>query len=62
MGVGRGVGGGLVPLDFENFSKKCCFLDFECEKTNFTTFGPPLGNIMKNPLVAAHWKKSFRRP
>jgi len=39
------------PLDFEKFSKKGCFLDFECEKTNFTTFGPTLEKFWKNPLV-----------
>jgi len=26
--------------EFENFSKKRCFLNFECQKPNFTTFGP----------------------
>jgi len=42
MGVGRGrPGRALVPLDFEIFSKKGCFLSFEWEKSNFTTFGPP---------------------
>jgi len=35
---GRGV---KAPLDFENFSKKASFLNFQWEKTNFTTFGPP---------------------
>ena len=40
---GRRKGGqwGLDPLDFENFSKKCCFLRFEWEKQNFTSFGNP---------------------
>jgi len=41
MGVGTGDRGALSPLDFENFSKKGCFLSVECEKTNFSTFGPP---------------------
>jgi len=27
--------------EFENLSKKCCFLSFEWQKTNFTTFGLP---------------------
>jgi len=27
--------------EFENFSKKCCFLSFECQKPNFTTFHHP---------------------
>jgi len=31
--------GGVAPLDFKNFSKTGCFLSFEWEKTNFTTFG-----------------------
>jgi len=39
-----GVGSGQrwpFPLDFENFSKKGCFLSFEWEKTNLTTSVPP---------------------
>ena len=47
-----GSGGGKSPfgfrLDFENFSKKDCFLSFEWEKTNFTAFGP-LEKFWKNP-------------
>jgi len=31
--------------------KKGCFLSFEWQKTNFTTFGQHLKNIWKNPLV-----------
>jgi len=27
--------------EFKNFSKKLCFLNFECYKTTFTTFGFP---------------------
>jgi len=42
MGVGWGARRGLDPLDFENFSKKGCFLNFEWEKTNSTTFDTPL--------------------
>ena len=42
--------------------KKGCFLSFEWEKSNFTTFGHPLDKFRKKPLVAAPWKKSFRRP
>ena len=38
MDVGKG---GKGPLDFEDFTKKACFLGFDREKTNFTTFGPP---------------------
>ena len=51
MGVGRGGAGEPFPLDFENFSKKNCFLSFEWEKTNFTTSSPPLKNFWTNPLV-----------
>jgi len=50
MGVGRGAGGPRPPLHFENFSKKGCFLSFEWEKINFTTFAP-LEKIWKNSLV-----------
>ena len=31
-------------------AKKGCFLSFEWQKTNFTTFGQHLKNILKNPL------------
>jgi len=42
--------GGFAPfLDFEIFRQEGCFLSFEREKTNSTTFAPP-------------WKESFRRP
>jgi len=57
----RGQRGPWPPLYFEIFSKKGCFLSFEWEKTNFTTFGHSLDKIWKNPLVAPPWKKSFRR-
>jgi len=54
MGVGRW--GAWAPLDFENFSKKGCFLSFvvflEWEKTNFTTLWLPWTKFWKNPLVA----------
>jgi len=46
MGVRRE---GLPPLNFENFSKKACFLDFEWEKANFTTFGPLLEKSLSVP-------------
>jgi len=50
MGVGRGAVGAKAPPWILKFSaKKGCFISFEWEKTNFTTFGPT-------------WKKSFRRP
>jgi len=41
---GQGV---LTPLDFENFSKKGCFLSFDWEKSNFTTFGSLPRKILK---------------
>jgi len=62
MGVGRGgAGGPRRPLDFEIYiAKKGCFLSFEWEKTNFTTF-VPLEKFWKNPLVPP-LEKSFRHP
>jgi len=51
MVVGKGGAGGKGPLDFENFSKKGCFLSFEWEKTNFITFGHPWKNFGKSPGV-----------
>jgi len=36
MGVGRGASEWI----FELSAKKGCFLSFEWEKTNFTSFGP----------------------
>jgi len=39
--------------ELENFSKKRCFLSFEWQKTNFTTFGHPrkiFGKIHSRPL------------
>jgi len=60
MGVGRGQGGQGPPLDFENFSKKVCFLSFEWKK-QITTFGPPLEKFWKNPLVPP-LEINFRRP
>ena len=56
----EGGRGGLAPLDFENISKKGCFLSFELEKPNFTTFGP-LEKLWKNPLVPPPRKKSCLR-
>jgi len=47
MGIGRG-GGARNALDYESFSKKCCFFSFEWEK-------------QISPLLAP-WKKSSRRP
>ena len=40
MGVGRGQ-------EFEKFCKKGCFLSFEWQKTNFTTFGRPLEKLLE---------------
>jgi len=41
IGVKRGGGGPRSTLDFENFNKKGCFLSYDWEKTNFTTFVSP---------------------
>ena len=46
---GRRKGGFGHPLDFENFIKKSYFLNFEWEKTNFTTFVPPGKILEKSP-------------
>jgi len=51
MDVRRGAGSGLALLDFETFCKKGCFLSFQWEKINFTTFGPLLKKFRQNPLV-----------
>jgi len=40
----------LVPWILKISAKQGCFLNFEWEKTNFTTFGP-LEKFWKNPLV-----------
>jgi len=37
--------------EFENFSKKGCFLNFEWYKINFTTYGFPWKDFWKNPQV-----------
>jgi len=42
-------GGPCPPLDFQMFTKKGCFLSFEWEKSNFTTFAPPWKNVGKIP-------------
>jgi len=63
MGVGRkGAGGAWPPWILKISAKKGCFLNFEWEKKNFTTFVLPLKKFWKNPLVAPPWEKSFRRP
>ena len=46
MGVGRGRGLSLT-LDFKNFSKKDCFLNFEWEKKSHHFWLPP-GKILEN--------------
>jgi len=41
-------------MDLGNFRKKGCFLSFEWEKTNFTTFAPlekPLGESTSGPSL-----------
>jgi len=42
-------------------ANKGCFLTFEWEKTNFTTFGPPRKFLEKSSRGTL-WQKSFRRP
>jgi len=51
MGVGRGAVGALVTSDFENFSKKGCFLSLQREKKISPLLAPPR-KILENPLVA----------
>jgi len=61
MGVGRGSRGALAPSWILKISaKKGCFLSFEWDKINFTTFSPPRKILEKSPNTP--WKKSFRRP
>ena len=63
MGVGRGGAGRgrAPPLEFEIFSKKCCFLSFEWEKANFTISAPPPEKFLEKFTSCPPWKKSFRR-
>ena len=49
-------GGEPRPLDFKMFSKKHCFLSFELEKTNFTTFGSSHRKFLEKTLVATTGK------
>ena len=44
MGVGEG-GGWILKIS----AKNGCFLSFEWEKSNFTTFGPPYKKFWKTP-------------
>jgi len=44
--------GGFFPPWILKFSaKKGCLFSFEWEKTNFTTFGPPLEKSPSGPLL-----------
>jgi len=43
-------------------SAKGCFLSFEWEKTNFTTFGLPLEKILEKSPSASTLEKFFQRP
>ena len=47
------------PFPDEIFIKKICFLCFEEEKQNFTTFGPSQKNCWKHPVLESSWKTSF---
>jgi len=63
IGVWREGKGGPCSPGFWNFYKERCFLSFEWEKTNFTTFEPPLKKFWKHPLAPLPpLEKSFRRP
>jgi len=42
-----GQGGQGPPWILKSLAKNGCFLDFEREKSNFTTFGPPWKNFRK---------------
>jgi len=55
MSVGRGQGSTWIL----KISVKGCFLSFEWEKLNFTTFGP-LENFFFNPLATLLQEKFFR--
>jgi len=46
MGVGKRAGA-WPPWILKFSAKKGCFLSFEWEKSNFTTFGSPLKNLGK---------------
>ena len=54
---GRRKRGARLPWIFKCLAKKGCFLSFEWEKSNFTTFGP-LDKFRKSPLVAPPGKNS----
>jgi len=63
MGATKGAGGHKAPLWILKISaKKGCFLCFELEKENFTTFSPSVEKFWKNPRVAPPLKISFQRP
>jgi len=69
MGVGKGGQGEFwPPLNFEIWhfpikfaAKKGCFLGFEWEKWNFTTFVPLKISYPGKIHYCSPWKKSFRR-
>ena len=61
MGIERGTGGALVPLDFEIISKERLFFLFRRVKNKFHHFWPPWKKFWENPLLSPR-KKSFRRP
>ena len=62
MGVGRGSWGGLVPLDFENFSNKRLFFQFRGVKTKFHHFGPLPWKISEKSLSGAPLEKILPTP
>jgi len=65
MSVAMDVGSGgrrrgLIPLDFETFSKKVAFLASSGKNQISTILATPLEKISKIPWCPP-WKKSFRR-
>jgi len=63
MGVGRGAAVALaLPWILKFSAKEGCFLSFEWEKSNFTTFGHPLEKFRKNPLLPSPLEKILPTP
>jgi len=60
-GGARGAGGRCSPWVLKFIAKKECFLSFEWEKTNFTTFCLLEKKLEKSPSGFL-WKKSFQCP
>jgi len=54
MGIGRGTGGALAPLDFEIISKKRLFFQFRGVQNKFHRFCPPLEKILPTPMLSCN--------